>query len=72
MIIITRKIKLINVKAIFNTKVKVNIIILNIVIYFKILITYSLKITLKIIFNNKSRFIKFIDNVLIIIKNLII
>ena len=68
----TKKVKLIDVKAILNIKAKVNIIILNVVIYFKILITYSLRIALKIIFSNKSRFIRFIDNILIIIKNLIV
>ena len=72
MIIMTKKVKLIDVKAILNIKAKVNIIILNVVIYFKILITYSLRIALKTIFNNKFKFIRFIDNVLIIIKNLII
>ena len=72
MIIITKRIKLINIKAILNIKVKVNIIIFNIIIYFKILITYSLRITLKTIFSNKFRFIRFIDNISIIIKNLII
>ena len=72
MIIITKRAKLIDVKAILNIKVEVNIIILNVTICFKILITYSLKMTLKTILNNKSRFIKFINNLLIIIKNLII
>ena len=55
-----------------NIKVEDNIIIFNIAIYFKILIIYSLRITLRIIINNKSKFIRFIDNVFIIIKNLII
>ena len=72
MITMTKRTKLIDVKAILNIEVEVNIIILNVVICFKILITYSLRITLKTIFNNKFRFIKFIDNVLIIIKNLIV
>ena len=72
MITITKRVKLIDIKAILNIKVKVNIITFNVIIHFKILITYSLRITLKIIFSNKSKFIRFIDNVLIIIKNLII
>ena len=72
MITMTRRAKLIDVKVIFNTKVKVNVIILNVAMCFKILITYSLGIALKTILSNKSRFIKFIDNVSIIIKNLII
>ena len=72
MIIIIKRIKLIDIKAIFNIKAKVNIIILNIAICFKILITYNLRITLKTILSNKSKFIRFIDNISIIIKNLII
>ena len=72
MIIMIKRVKLINVKAILNIKIKVNIIILNAVICFKILIIYSLKIALKTIFNNKFKFIRFINNILIIIKNLII
>ena len=72
MIIITKRVKLIDVKVILNIKVKVNIIIFNVAICFKILITYSLRIALKTIFNNKFKFIRFIDNILIIIKNLII
>jgi len=72
MIIITKRAKLIDVKAILNIKAKVNIIIFNIIIYFKILITYNLRIALKTIFSNKSKFVKFIDNVLIIIKNSIV
>ncbi len=67
-----RRVKLIDIKAILNIRVKVSIIILNIIIRFKILITYSLKITLRTIISNKSRFISFIDNILIIIRNLVI
>ena len=72
MITMIKRIKLIDVKAIFNIKVKVNIIIFNVAICFKILIIYSLRIALKIILNNKFKFIRFINNILIIIKNLII
>ena len=72
MITITKRVKLIDVKAILNIKAKVNIIIFNVTICFKILIIYSLKITLKTIFNNKFKFIRFIDNISIIIKNLIV
>src|SRR5271155_3550336 len=67
MIIIIKRVKLINVKVIFNIKVKVNIIIFNVIICFKILITYSLKIALKTIFNNKFKFIKFINNILLLL-----
>ena len=49
-----------------------SIITLNITICFEILITYSLKIVLRTIISNKSRFISFIDNILIMIKNLVI
>jgi hypothetical protein len=38
--------KLINIKAILNTKAKVNIISLNIALRFKIPITYNIKIAL--------------------------
>ena len=72
MIIMIKRAKLIDVRAILNIRVKVNIIILDVIICFKILITYSLRIALKTIFSNKSKFIRFIDNILIIIENLII
>jgi len=71
-ITLTRRVKLIDVKAILNTRVEVSVIILNTTICFEILITYSLKIVLKTIINNKSRFVSFIDNVLIIIRNSVI
>jgi len=67
-----KRAKLIDIRVILNIRVKVSIIILNITICFKILITYNLRITLRTIINNKSRFIRFIDNILIIIKNLVI
>jgi hypothetical protein len=38
--------KLVNIKAILNTKAKVSIISLNIALRFKILITYNTKIAL--------------------------
>ena len=72
MIIITKRAKLINIKAILNIRVKVNIIIFNVAICFKILITYSLRMALKTILSNKFKFIRFIDNISIIIKNLIV
>ena len=71
-ITLTRRAKLIDVRAILNTRVEVSIITLNTTIYFKILITYSLGIALRIIISNKSRFIRFINNMLIIIKNLVV
>ena len=72
MITLTRRAKLIDIRAILDTRVKVSIIILNTTIRFKILITYSLMIVLRTIISNKSRFISFIDNILIIIRNLVI
>ena len=38
--------KLINIRAIFNTKAKVSVISLNIALRFKILITYNTKMAL--------------------------
>jgi hypothetical protein len=38
--------KLINIRVILNTKAKVSVISLNIVLRFKILITYNIKIAL--------------------------
>jgi fumarate reductase subunit C len=71
-ITLTRRAKLIDIRAILNTRVEVSIIILNTTIYFKILITYSLRIALRTITSNKSRFIRFIDNILVIIRNLVV
>ncbi len=71
-ITLTKRVKLIDIRAILNTRVKVSIITLNITIHFKILITYSLRIALRTIISNKSRFISFIDNIPIIIRNLVI
>ncbi len=71
-ITLTRRVKLIDVRVILNTRVKVSIIILNTIIRFEILITYSLEIALRTIISNKSRFVSFIDNVPITIKNSII
>ena len=45
-IIIVRRSKLINIRVILNIRAKVNIISLNIALRFKILITYSIKISL--------------------------
>jgi fumarate reductase subunit C len=71
-ITLTRRAKLIDIRAILNTRVEVSIIILNTTIYFKILITYSLGIALRTITSNKSRFVRFIDNILVIIRNLVV
>ncbi len=72
MITLTRRAKLIDVRAILDTRVEVSIIILNTTIRFEILITYSLGIALRTIISNKSRFVSFVNNILITIKNLVI
>ena len=71
-ITLTKRAKLIDVRAILNTRVEVSVIILNTTTCFKIPITYSLGIALRIIISNKSRFIRFIDNIPIIIRNLVV
>jgi hypothetical protein len=45
-ITLVNKSKLINIRVIFNIKVEVSVISLNIALRFKILITYSIKISL--------------------------
>jgi len=45
-ITLINKSKLINIRIIFNTKIEVNIISLNITLRFKILITYNTRISL--------------------------
>jgi len=71
-ITLTRRAKLIDVKAILDTRVEVSVITLNTTICFEILITYSLEIALRTIISNKSRFVSFVDNVSITIRNLVI
>ena len=71
-IILTSRVKLIDVKATLNTSIEVSIITLNATTRFKILITYSLRMALRTIISSKSRFISFIDNMLIIIRNLVV
>ncbi len=72
MITLTRRAKLIDVRATLNTRVEVSVITLDTTIRFKILITYSLEIALRTIISNKSRFVSFVDNVPITIRNLVI
>jgi hypothetical protein len=45
-ITLVNKSKLINIRVIFNIKVEVSVISLNIALRFKILITYNIKISL--------------------------
>jgi len=55
-----------------NIKVKVNYISLNVVLKFEIPIIYNIKIALRTIIKTKFKFVGFIDNITIIIKNTII
>jgi hypothetical protein len=64
--------KLANVRATLNTKAKVSVISLNIALRFEILITYSTGMAFWIITRDKSRFVKFVDNVAITIGNTIV
>ena len=71
-ITLTSRAKLTDIRATLNTSIEVSIIILNATTHFKILITYSLEIALRTIISNKSRFVGFVDNVPIIIRNLVV
>ena len=71
-ITLTRRAKLTDVRVILDTRVEVSVIILDITIRFEILITYSLRMALRTIINNKSRFVSFVDNVPIIIRNSVV
>ncbi len=71
-ITLTRRAKLIDVRAILDTRVEVSVIILDTTTRFEIPITYSLGIALRTIISNKSRFVSFIDNVPIMIRNSVI
>jgi hypothetical protein len=61
-----------DIRVILNTRAKVSVISLDIALRFKILITYSSGIALWTITRNKSRFIRFTDNVAITIGNTIV
>ena len=71
-ITLTNRVKLTNIRVILNTSTKVNIIILDTILWFKILIIYSSSIVLRIIIRDRLRFIRFINNISIIIRNSII
>jgi hypothetical protein len=64
--------KLANIRATLNTKAKVSVISLNAALRFEILITYSTRMALWIIIRDKSRFVRFVDNVAITIGNTIV
>jgi hypothetical protein len=71
-IILVGRGKLANIRVILNTRVEVSVISLNTALRFKILITYSTRIALWTIIRNKSRFVRFTDNVIVIIRNTIV
>ena len=71
-ITLTSQAKLTNIRVILNTSTKVSIIILDTILWFKILITYSSSIVLRTIIRDKSRFIRFADNIPITIRNSVI
>ena len=64
--------KLADIRATLNTRIEVSYISLNVVLRFKIPITHSTKIALRTIIRTKSRFIRFIDNITVIIGNTIV
>ena len=71
-ITIINKGKLIDIRVILDIKVEVSCISLDAVLKFEILITYNIKIALRTIIKTKFKFIGFIDNVIVIIKNTVI
>ena len=64
--------KLADVRATLDTGVEVSVIILDVAKRFEILVTYSLGMALQTIIRNKSRFVGFTDNVLVIIGNTVV
>ena len=71
-IIIVDKGKLIDIRAILDTGAEVSYISLDAVLKFKILITYNIKIALRTIIKTKFKFIGFINNVAVTIKNTVV
>jgi hypothetical protein len=64
--------KLTDVRAILDTGAEVSYISLDAVLRFEILITYNTGIALRTIIRTKSRFVGFIDNVAVIIRNTVV
>jgi hypothetical protein len=64
--------KLIDVRVILDTGAEVSYISLDAVLRFEIPITYSTGIALRTIIRTKSRFVGFINNVAVTIKNTIV
>ena len=71
-ITLASRVKLTNIRVILNTSTKVSIIILDTILWFKILIIYSSSIVLRTIIRDRLRFIRFVDNIPITIRNSII
>ena len=71
-ITITDRGKLTDIRVILNTGAEVSYISLDAVLKFEISITYSTRITLRTIIKTKSKFVGFIDNVAVTIKNTIV
>ncbi len=71
-ITLTGRAKLANVRATLNTGAKVSVITLDAAKRFKILVTHSLGIALWTIISNKSRFVRFVDNILVMISNIVV
>src|SRR5579859_2712068 len=71
-ITLTRRAKLANVRATLNTGAEVSVITLDAAKRFKILVTHSLGMALWTIISNKSRFVGFVDNVLVTISNTVV
>src|SRR5690348_3312320 len=71
-VIITGRAKLSDIRATLNIRAEVSIIILDAITCFEILITYSLGMALRTIIRNRSRFVGFADNMLVIIRNIVV
>ncbi len=71
-ITLTGRAKLADVRAILDIGVEVSVITLDATKRFEILVTYSLGMALQTIIRNKSRFVGFTDNVLVIIGNTVV
>ena len=59
-------------RATLDTGAEVSYISLNVVLRFEIPITYSIRIALRMIIRTKSKFVGFIDNVAVIIRNTVV
>ena len=71
-IMIIGRAKLSNIRAILNIGAEVSVITLDAVTRFEIPITYSLGMALRTIVRNRSRFVSFADNMLVIIRNIVV